>query len=92
MGRSSATSLEAPDVCVTEISGSLDKTIPLTNTESMESAVSRDFTSYVHGNVEGTDMNIMLDTGSSISCISEETKMLIPSLAKRPIKKTRVMS
>ena len=37
-------------------------------------------------------MNIMLDTGSSISFISEETKMSIPSLAKRPIKKKFVMS
>lgn len=51
-GCSSATSLEAPDVCLTEItdninsplapSGSTDKTIPLAETENTEAAVSKD--------------------------------------------------
>ncbi len=85
------------DICLTELtdnnnapltpSSSTDKTIPLAETGNTEAAVSKDFTSYVNGIVEGTDMHIMLDTGSIISFISEETKMSIPSLAKRPIKK-----
>ncbi len=102
MGHSSATSLEAPDVCFAETtdhisapqtpSGSADMTTPLTETENAEATVSKDFTFYVNGIVEGADMHIMLDSGATISFISEDTKMSIPSLAKRPIKKKFIMS
>lgn len=64
-------------------------TRPVTETENTGS---KDFTSYINGIVGGTDMHIMLDTGSTISFISEQTKMSIPSLAKRPIKKKFIMS
>lgn len=37
-------------------------------------------------------MHIMLDSGATISFISQHTKMSIPSLAKRPINKKYIMS
>ncbi len=45
-------------------------------------------TAHISGIVEGTDMHIMIDTGSSISFINETTRMAIPSLRKRPLKST----
>ena len=50
------------------------------------------FTAYVRGIVEGSDMHIMLDTGSSISFISENIRMSLPSLNRRPLKKDFVLS
>lgn len=67
-------------------------TSPLTETENTEATVSKDFTSYLSGIVEGTDMHIKLDSGATISFISEDTKMAMFSLAKRPIKKKFIMS
>lgn len=50
------------------------------------------FTAYIRGIVEGTDMHILLDTGSSISCISESVRMSLPSLNRRPLKKNLILS
>lgn len=66
--------------------------IPFIESENTEATVRTDLTSYVNGIVEGTDMHIMLDSGATISFISEHTKMSIPSLAKRPINKKYIMS
>ncbi len=49
-------------------------------------------TAHISGIVEGTDMHIMIDTGSSISFINETTRMAIPSLRKRPLKSTFFLS
>lgn len=94
VGSSSAASLEAPGVCLTDTpdninatqtpSGSTNMSIPLIETENTEATTRTDLTSYVNGIVEGTDMHIMLDSGATISFISEDTKTSIPSLAKRP--------
>lgn len=50
------------------------------------------FAAYIRGIVEGSDMHIMLDTGSSISFISENIKMSLPSLNRRPLKKDFILS
>lgn len=49
-------------------------------------------TAHISGIVEGTDMHIMIDTGSGISFINETTRMAIPSLRKRPLKSTFILS
>lgn len=50
----------------------------MTETDKIEVPVSTDFTSYANGICEGSDMHFMLDSGSTISFISEETKCKFP--------------
>ena len=42
-------------------------------------------TSYVRGNIEGTEMNILVDSGSTDSYISADFRMSVPALRKRPL-------
>lgn len=47
-------------------------------------------TAYVKGLVEGVDVTVLIDSGSTVSLISEEFRMSIPALRKRVLN-TRYM-
>lgn len=42
-------------------------------------------TSYVRGSIEGMEVNILVDSGSTESFISAEFRMAVPALRKRPL-------
>ena len=46
--------------------------------------------SYVQGVIEGTVVPMLLDSGSSVSLISADFRMSVPSLRNRPLKKDYV--
>lgn len=89
MGHSSASIQLAPEVGSLNVPVCHDSMVPPCGGQNSHR---KDATAYIRGTVEGTDMHILLDTGSSISFISENVRMAIPSLNRRPINKNLILS
>ena len=57
---------------------------PVVNSTTSD-GTERYVTSYVRGSIEGTELNILVDSGATESFISAELRMSVPALAKRPL-------
>lgn len=51
----------------------------------MQDTTKRHHTSYVRGSIEGTEINILVDSGSTESFISADLHMAVPALGQRPL-------
>lgn len=49
-------------------------------------------TSYVRGVVEGTEVSVLVDSGASVSLISSDFRMAVPTLRCRPLRKNYINS
>ncbi len=60
-------------------------TSPTTNTLTQDTK-EQQHTSYVRGSIEGTEVNILVDSGATESFISADFRKSVPVLHKRPLK------
>ena len=59
--------------------------IPSTSNALIQDTEEQQHTSYVKGSIEGTEINILVDSGATESFISADFRMCVPALRKRPL-------
>lgn len=64
--------------------GPLEEEMPIGNAQIQDTEKPQ-YTSYVRGSMEGTEINILVDSGATDSFISADFRMTVPALRKRPL-------
>lgn len=59
--------------------------LPSIDNRQIQDKTNRQYTSYVRGSIEGTEIHILVDSGATESFISADFRMSVPALRQRPL-------